>query len=142
MDPRGLCPQDWRVCSDEDWLDLELSLGMNESDLFVLGFRGTDQGEQIKSSPTDLPYWNGTNSTGFSATPGGMRHSNGTFQWESMDAYFWTTTYYEEEGDYPNVIFNFDEGAWVRFLYTNISGIARQPWPMNSGFSVRCLKND
>jgi len=53
-------------------MTLEMELGMSESEANSSeGWRGTGEGEQMKSSSSDTPSWNGTNSRGFSALPGG-----------------------------------------------------------------------
>ena len=56
--------------------DVEMALGMSESEASLTSWRGTDQGTQMK---TDYGWNNGndTNSSGFSGLPGGFR----TFRW-------------------------------------------------------------
>ena len=72
-DARGLCPSGWHVPTDGEYMTLEMALGMSESEANDTGWRGTDQGTQMKSSPSDDPSWNGTNTSGFSALAGGSR---------------------------------------------------------------------
>ena len=59
----GLCPTDWHVPTDDEWTTLTTHLG---------GESGA--GEFMKSSDD----WNGTNTSGFSALPGGYRSSSGS----------------------------------------------------------------
>ena len=68
---RGLCPSVWHVPTDGEFMTLEMELGMSESEANGTGWRGTDQGTQMKSSPEDSPSWNGTNTSGFSGLAGG-----------------------------------------------------------------------
>ena len=88
VDARNLCPSGWHVSTDEDWMDLEIALGMNDTELNNSGWRGTTQGSQLKATygwdgGCNGPSFdhecngggNGTNSTGFSALPGGRRGS-------------------------------------------------------------------
>ena len=52
-DARGLCPSGWHVPTDEEFMTLEMELGMSESEANDTGWRGTDQGTQMKSSAGD-----------------------------------------------------------------------------------------
>jgi uncharacterized protein (TIGR02145 family) len=48
-DPRGLCPRGWKVSSDEDWMVLEVTLGLEYEDgLFEDGLRGENHGDALK----------------------------------------------------------------------------------------------
>ena len=60
-DERGLCPTDWHVSTDVDFIELEMELGMSEPEANHWGYRGTDQGTHLKSSSADSPPWNGSN---------------------------------------------------------------------------------
>ena len=40
VDERGLCPEGWRVASDNDWQELEVYLGMAEWEAEIIGHRG------------------------------------------------------------------------------------------------------
>jgi uncharacterized protein (TIGR02145 family) len=77
-----LCPTGWHVPSDDEWKQLEMTLGMTQAeadswwgeDCFDIG-RGTDQGTQMKTTSGWIDVWegisgNGTNTSGFSALPG------------------------------------------------------------------------
>jgi uncharacterized protein (TIGR02145 family) len=129
-DPRGLCPSGWSVPSDESWRMLEIHLGMTVEQSHSLYWRGTDQGAQIKSSPLDNPPWDGTNSSGFAALPGGYRgyYGGGTFWWLGTNAVWWTST-------------SVGQQALNRLLDPAVNTIFRNTYDMNDGFSVRCLKD-
>lgn len=127
-DPRGVCPSGWHVPSDEEWKTLEMHLGMTEEEANDGGWRGTDEGDQIKSSP---PHFTGTNTAGLSVTPGGWKDNYyGAFQFEGERAYFWTSTSYGG----PNL-------AWFRYLDAAHSDIYRFNLDVAYGYSVRCMKN-
>lgn len=123
-----LCPDGWHVASDDDFLALEMSLGMSQAVAEQEGWRGEDEGTQMKST-TLWNTGNGTNSSGFNAFPGGYRYYfDGTFQHEGNLAYFWTMD--EETGD----------RAMMRQLHAEQAGVQRQNAPKTAGKSVRCVK--
>jgi uncharacterized protein (TIGR02145 family) len=130
-DSRGLCPSGWHVPTDADWTTLELELGMPSSEVNSTGWRGTDQGDQLKSAAANLFSWDGSNTSGFSALPGGHRGSGsgGYFELQNY-GYWWSST--------PGG----PAGAWGRQLGTGMNGIIRDGYHRRNGFSVRCLKNE
>ena len=76
---QGVCPSGWHLPSDAEWKEMEKTLGMTQDQADATGYRGTDQGSQIKTSNGWTNAGNGTNSSGFSALPGGTRDYNGVF---------------------------------------------------------------
>jgi uncharacterized protein (TIGR02145 family) len=135
------CPDSWHLPTDKEWMDLESYLGMNSIDLAKQGSRGTDQGSSIKAtwgwefnSWNDI-YGNGTNETGFTALPGGLReidYSDLSARFSiSHWGFWWSST--ELTLDYGY--------AWERdLMYTN-DYIYRGPSDITSALSVRCVKN-
>jgi uncharacterized protein (TIGR02145 family) len=109
---------------------LEVHLGMTVEQSHSLYWRGTDQGAQIKSSPLDNPPWDGTNSSGFAALPGGYRgyYGDGAFYYLGSNAVWWTST-------------SVGQQAFNRLLDPAVNTIFRNTYDMNDGFSVRCLKD-
>ena len=91
-DARGLCPSGWHVPTDGEYMTLEMALGMSESEANGTGYRGTDQGTQMKSSASDSPSWDGTNTSGFSGLAGGYRNYGGDFYNEGYAGYFWSAS--------------------------------------------------
>ena len=127
-DARGLCPSGWHVPTDGEFMTLEMELGMSESEANGTGWRGTDQGTQMKSSASDSPAWNGTNTSGFSGLAGGYRVYTGELHDEGNYGYFWSAS--------ANGAL-----AWYRLLssgYTEVSGTTTFS---ESGFSVRCVRD-
>ena len=95
---------------------------MSPSEVNSSGWRGTNEGEKLKSSPSDDPAWNGNNASGFGAAAGGMRF--GTFYYQGAIGSFWTA-----------------EGIYCRELHGN-DQIFRDPNNnLIDGFSVRCIKD-
>lgn len=128
----NLCPTGWRVPTDNDFKSLEEYLGMSAPTADIYGFRGTDEGSQIKSTNGWSSSGNGTNTSGFTALPGGFRYyDDGSFQSLSQDAYFWTNT--------PDVNTP-DTRAYNRHLIYNSNQIERVVVEKQAGKSVRCVK--
>ena len=131
-DTRGLCPTGWSVPSDSAFSVLEYELGMSFADAFYAegGFRGTDQGDQMKSSQNDSPPWNGSNLSGFSALAGGSRSSQGPFAHEGVRGRFWTTTVLSGTTFYIRTLED-----WSNYVTRDYKGVR---W----GLSVRCIKDE
>jgi uncharacterized protein (TIGR02145 family) len=130
VDNRGLCPVGWHVPSDCEWMYLEGSLGMSIVGQESSGFRGTNEGGEMK----DLTNWNlpnigATNSSGFSALPGGVRGQNGPYNFIGGIGYWWTMS--EKDA--------FD--AWYRRLDFSVSSVGRGNTNKHNGFNVRCIKD-
>ena len=129
-DERGLCPSGWHVPTDGEYMTLEMALGMSESEADDTGWRGTDQGNQMKSSPSDGHSWDGTNTSGFSALAGGWRSSNGNFVYEGDFGYFWSSS--------PVGV-----SAWGRKLGSGFTGVYRNyNGGLRYGKSVRCVRDE
>ena len=126
-DMRGLCPSGWHVPSDDEWTTMEVSLGMNPEDANATGWRGTNQGAQLKATSGWLDGGNGSNVSGFSATPGGNRDYWGAYYHAGTTATFWTGT--------------IDQSAsWARRIELD-ERINRYTSSHPNGWSVRCLKD-
>ena len=121
VDPRGLCPAGWHVPSDEEFNTLATSLD------------GTDlAGGKMKSTSSlwQSPNTGATNSSGFSALPGGSRlFNNGSFSTTGGQGYWWSSTNYISNLNYYYA------------LLSNGTGFLRDFVDENYGFSVRCVKD-
>ncbi|MBK7712985.1 MAG: fibrobacter succinogenes major paralogous domain-containing protein [Bacteroidales bacterium] len=125
-----LCPEGWRVPNDFDFGVMESYLGIAEADLNLLGWRGTDQGAQLKNTTGWDAGENGTNTTGFSALPGGYRYAvDGTFQALGAFTYWWSSSL----GDPVT--------TWYRRLDGANSGIYRGATNKTAGKYIRCIKD-
>ena len=112
-------------------MTLEMELGMSESEANSTGHRGTDQGTQMKSSASDTPSWNGSNTSGFSALPGGLRSYNyGYFNNEGGNGYWWSASPYGSSD------------AWYRRLSSGSGSVSRSIGSPRNGFSVRCVRDE
>jgi len=127
-DSRGLCPSGWHVPTDGEFMTLEMELGMSEAEANVEGWRGTDQGTQMKSSASDSPSWNGTNTSGFSGLAGGIRDIYGDFFNEGYYGYFWSAS---ASGT----------SAWNRLLNGGGTEVVRNNNDQRFGVSVRCVRD-
>jgi uncharacterized protein (TIGR02145 family) len=135
-DSRGIAPVGWHVPTDDEWKELEMYLGMSQSaaDSAGIGCRGTDEGGKLKRVGTF--YWNSpntgaTNESGFSALPGGIRHSDdGNFNSMGRFATFWSST---ERYSYT---------AWGRNLDYRTAHVDRLNTNRKYGFSVRCVRDN
>jgi len=123
------CPAGWHLPSDAEWKELEISLGMTQAEADEIGLRGTNQGTQMKTTSGWLGYGNGTNTSGFSALPGGYRNLNGG-EFNNIDytAYWWSSA--EQSGS----------GAWYRYIDHSYTVVLRFSADKMFGFSVRCVR--
>ena len=125
-----LCPSGWHVPTDDEFNILEQSLGMAADQLNLWGWRGTDQGTQLKNSTGWEEGGNGTNSSGFSALPGGYRFGGtGDFYLLTTITYWWTST--EHDAD----------RGWYRRLDSSSTAVYRASTSKKGGKYIRCVKN-
>ena len=129
-DERRLCPNAWSVPTDEDWMELEMALGMSESEANSTGWRGTDQGLQMKTTYGWIDDANGNNVSGFSGLPGGAKATVGHFYDVGYSGNWWSSSNSD------------DANAWYRDLeLTNPEQVYRASTNRNHGFSIRCVKD-
>jgi uncharacterized protein (TIGR02145 family) len=140
-DTNNIAPQGWHIPTDDEWKQLETTLGMSQSDADKSGWRGTGIAEKLKMKGQDYwadygTIWN-TNQSGFSAMAGGCRMFNGTTalnQWSTPSglkyAGFWWTASQNTEGE-----------VWYRNLDYKNSTVLRAHTYKNYGFSIRCVKD-
>ena len=126
----SLCPTGWHVPTDAEFGTLELHLGVPQAEIEIWGWRGTDQGKQLKNTAGWNVDENGTNTSGFAALPGGYRfYGEGTFFQQNALGYWWTST--------PNSGIS---GRYRR-LDGNNDAINRGNVENQAGKSIRCVKN-
>jgi len=102
---------------------------MTQAQADAFSWRGTDQGTQLKND-TGWTTGNGTNTSGFSALPGGFRiYTDGSFFHKGTISYFWTAT-----EDTP-------DRAFMRQLDSTHETVERANADKNAGKYVRCLKD-
>lgn len=123
------CPSGWHLPSDEEWKTLEMELGMSQNEADDTSWRGTDEGNQMKSTTGWSNNGNETNSSGFTALPGGYRFSLGSFHYLGYYGYWWSSSEYSSSY------------AWNRTLYYTSGDVYRGDKYKGFGFSVRCIKD-
>ena len=120
-DSRNVCPIDWHVPSDIEWLKLTDSLG-------GVDFAGGKM-KTIGSSKWQSPNSNATNESGFSALPGGDRRSNGEFAYIGNFVSWWCAS----EDGISNALF--------RYIGHKDGIIYKSSVNKLNGFSIRCIKD-
>jgi uncharacterized protein (TIGR02145 family) len=122
-DPRGLAPKGWHIPNNAEWTILTTFLG------------GTSvAGGKMKSTGTsrwDSPNFGATNESGFSGLPGNTRYNIiGTFGDLGNFGVWWSA----ESATVKE--------AWSQMLEYRNERLDRVYLTMESGYSVRCLKDD
>jgi uncharacterized protein (TIGR02145 family) len=115
----GACPSGWHLPSDAEWTALTDFLG-GES---IAGGKMKEAGTAHWLSPNT----GATNSSGFTALPGGNRLSNGNFFYLTYYAHFWSST----ELSFTS--------TWERNLYYNYEDVNRYYGDKTLGISSRCV---
>ena len=115
-DPRGLAPEGFQIPEIEDWDELVYHLG-------------DDAGKKMKSKSNWLENGNGTNSSGFSALPGGVRNGVGTYEDLGKTEAWWSSSEYASYGAKCCILYSFDNSVLLTELNTMY------------GLHVRCLKD-
>ena len=117
----NLCPAGWHVPTDAELTTLTTYLG----------------GESVaggKLKETGTTHWNSpntgaTNESGFTALPGGNRHTSGTFSTIGSNGSWWSST--ESTASH----------AWYRTMTSTDASITRYDPYKKFGFSVRCVRD-
>ena len=127
-DIRGVCPLNWHVSTDEDWMILESFLGIPEEELAETGFRGSNQGQMIKTTYGWKGGGSGSDAVGFHGKPaGGFSPEFPNFNNAGSDANWWA----------PSDV----NPLMRRNLNDYTSGIRRVDIIENAGISIRCIKD-
>lgn len=112
------CPNGFRVPTNNDWEKL-------------FDYLGTSSALDMKSANGWETYngkGNGTNISGFSALPGGVRSGYGGFNSYKKMAYFWSSTSHPEHGLWSAVV------TW----HTDAANL--NPSGVKGGLNCRCIK--
>ena len=117
----NLCPSGWHIPTHDEWQDL----------IDVLGGDATAGGAMKDTTGWTMPNTGATNSSGFTALPGGSRNLSGSFV--SMGDYgvFWSSS--ENSSDQTQ--------AWGRELAYNNSAVSISNSIKARGYSCRCVKD-
>ena len=115
----NLCPSGWHVPTDGEYTTLTDYLG---GELVA--------GEKMKSSASDSPTWDGTNSSGFSGLAGGYRDHNGGFSSSGGNG-----------GNFWSASLSGTDRAWYRGLIGATTVVSEFNGRQRFGFSVRCVRD-
>jgi uncharacterized protein (TIGR02145 family) len=134
-DSRGLCPTGWHVPTDSEWNRLVKHLDANADTSASSVTQSITAGGALKSTATqptpggwNSPNTGATNSSGFTAGPGGRRNSSGGFFFVGIVGFWWSSSLS-------------GTNAWSRGLSNSGGDISRNSSNRTFGFSVRCLRD-
>jgi len=116
-----LCPKGWHVPTKDEWIALGTTLGGDVNAGGLLKEAGL---EHWKSPNTDA-----TNESGFTALPGGVRMTNGAFNFIWENTYWWSST---ESGTYAY-------GSYVTYDSAALNSGTLSA--KEGGMSIRCIKD-
>ncbi len=131
---QGICPSGWHVPSDAEWKILEGTVdsiyGVGNAEWDNAGYRGYNAGGALKGfNEWWWPNTGATNSSGFTAMPGGMRYEQGYFYGKGESGIYWTSN--EDTAGF----------AIGRSMHNNGQNIGRLRLEQEKGASVRCIKD-
>ncbi len=143
-DPRGLCPEGWRVPTDDEWGELinyVVAQGYPNSNVSNGAGNALKSCRQVDSplggdcDTEEHPRWesktihHGFDEFGFSALPGGGRWLDGSFSLLGARG-FWGSSSEASSA-----------GSWARYI-THLNGtVDRLNVTKSGGFSLRCVRD-
>jgi uncharacterized protein (TIGR02145 family) len=132
---QGICPpgDGWHIPTNAEWKILE---GATDSH-FSIGdpawdetfYRGYDAGENLKSTSGWNNDMNGFDLFGFTATPGGVRLTDGTFNGLVFRGYWATSS--------ESITWE----VWRHYMAFNFDKSGKSSFSKQAGLSVRCVKD-
>jgi len=130
--PSQLAPAGWHIATEEDWKKLETYLGMSETEITQIGWRGNILAGKLKvASPKGWPAYQNVwskNESGFSALPSGCVLPTNETSSNSKTGFWWSAT-------------ASDSSFYYRYLDYKNNSIFREKTYMNYGMCVRCVKD-
>jgi uncharacterized protein (TIGR02145 family) len=137
-DPRGLCPVGWHVSTLSDWQELvaevdSISIDTLNLPTFILSesanFKLRSTSRQFSTDPNS----NASNSSGFSAIPGGLTsyYNDDTFELLGVYSSWWFIPTPEYQIQYPSINFTTENNT----VYIN------ENYNYSRGLSIRCVKD-
>ena len=130
---QGVCPNGWHLPSDSEWKQLEMYLGMSQSEADSENYRGINEGGKLKEIGTIhwiSPNTGASNESGFTALPGGARNTVGDFENLGRISHFLTSTAYDTTRMWIRALINSRSDTYRHYIYRK-----------KEGTSVRCVKD-
>jgi uncharacterized protein (TIGR02145 family) len=129
---QGICPDGWHLPTDAEWCTLTTYLDATVN-CSTTQWSGTNAGGKMKETGTThwtSPNTGATNSSGFTALPGGLRLTDGSFVIVSNYGRWWSSLQYDASN------------ALSRYLGYESASVCRGIDGKSAGYSVRCLKDN
>ncbi|MCX6793054.1 MAG: prepilin-type N-terminal cleavage/methylation domain-containing protein [Candidatus Falkowbacteria bacterium] len=118
---RGVCPIGWHIPTDNEFKNLEMYLGMSQSEADGANWRGThNEATQLKVGGT----------SNVNILLSGIRDVTGSYLNYTSEAYLWNAT----KGGGSTT-------SWFRFILGAYSTIYRNAASKSLGMSIRCVKD-
>lgn len=120
-DDRKIAPAGWHVPTEEEWKIMIDYLGGE-----------TQAGGKLKENTYNYwatPNYMATNTSGFTALPGGGRNQDGIFNSKGLNGIFWTSS------EYDNTF------AWLRIISYDKADINKNEYYKKWGASLRLIKD-
>jgi uncharacterized protein (TIGR02145 family) len=132
---KNIAPAGWHVPTDEEWKELERTIGMTAEELNYTGWRGTVEGNALASknregwgaSSSDSDLY-GTDYFGFNAIPAGVRGHDGRTNTKRNSVWWWSKSTVEAE-------------VYYRSMDSFHTEIFRHSTYPTYGMSIRCIKD-
>jgi uncharacterized protein (TIGR02145 family) len=132
---KNLAPQGWHVPSDEEWRELEHTLGMSLEESAQTGWRGNAEANLLTSlynlgwpaNDRNVGLY-GTDYFGFNAIPASVRGHDGRTNSQGNSAWWWSNTLQSGQ-------------CYYRTIDTYHQRIFRQVTLPAYGMSIRCVKD-
>lgn len=117
---QGICPTGWWIPTDENWKELEITLGMSTLEANQILWRSQDVGEKLKVG----------GSSNFAARLGGhWYYADGAYYSLNQLGSWWSSTSSEAHR------------AWRRSLGAEEGGVYRATSSKQYAYSVRCVRH-
>jgi uncharacterized protein (TIGR02145 family) len=128
---RGICPSGWHLPTDTEWCTMTQYLDPTVN-CGATGWSGTNAGGKMKEA--GLTHWaspntGATNTSGFTALPGGNSSNNGNFSDLTSNANFFSSSQVGSAGE------------WGRYLSSIGGSVYRYIGIKTYGYSGRCVQD-
>ncbi len=125
-----LAPTGWYIPSDDvEWSTLINYLDPNANTGYTIPNIAGAKMKETGTAHWPSPNTEATNSSGFTALPGGCRFNNGSFKYFGYDGLWWSSTEFDT-ANARNRLLDFSNSYAGRYYYNK-----------KDGLSVRCIKD-